>query len=53
MLLAEGVAHFADIAAWNKEDVTGFAGRLGRLGARIEADDWVGQARKLAEGAHG
>lgn len=53
LLLAEGVAHFADIAAWDKKDVAGFAGRLGRLGARIEADDWVGQARKLAEGAHG
>lgn len=52
LLLAEGVAHFADIAAWDKEAMTGFAARLGRLGARIEADDWVGQAQRLAEGAH-
>ncbi|MTH76263.1 hypothetical protein [Paracoccus aestuariivivens] len=45
-----GVTRFEQIAAWDGEAVADFAHRLGRMGGRIEADDWVGQARLLASG---
>lgn len=49
-LADNGVTRFAQIAAWDDETVTDFAQRLGRMGGRIQADDWVGQARILAAG---
>lgn len=45
-----GVTRFAQIAAWDADMVADFAHRLGRMGGRIEADDWVGQAKLLASG---
>ncbi|MDS9467402.1 hypothetical protein RGQ15_07425 [Paracoccus sp. MBLB3053] len=45
-----GVTRFDQIAAWDDAAVAEFAHRLGRMGGRIEADDWVGQARLLARG---
>lgn len=45
-----GVTRYEQIAAWNAAAIADFAERLGRMGGRIEADDWVGQARLLAEG---
>ncbi|KGJ04633.1 Predicted 5' DNA nuclease, flap endonuclease-1-like, helix-3-turn-helix (H3TH) domain [Paracoccus halophilus] len=45
-----GITRYAQIAAWDDRDVADFAERLGRMGGRIEADDWVGQAKLLAEG---
>ncbi|MFT4013456.1 MAG: hypothetical protein QM682_08630 [Paracoccus sp. (in: a-proteobacteria)] len=45
-----GVTRFAQIAAWDAAQVADFAQRLGRMGGRIETDDWVGQARILAQG---
>ncbi len=45
-----GIARYAQIAAWDAATVADFAHRLGRMGNRIEADDWVGQARLLAAG---
>lgn len=49
-LVQNGVTRFDQIAAWDAAQVADFAHRLGRMGGRIEADDWVGQARILAEG---
>lgn len=49
-LRENGVTRFAQIAAWDAATVADFAHRLGRMGGRIETDDWVGQARLLAEG---
>lgn len=49
-LADNGVTRFAQIAAWDKATVADYAQRLGRMGGRIEADDWVGQARILAAG---
>ena len=45
-----GITRYAQIAAWDAATVADFAQRLGRMGNRIEADDWVGQAKLLAEG---
>jgi len=49
-LKEHGVTRYEQIAAWDAAMVADFAQRLGRLGGRIEADDWVGQARLLATG---
>jgi predicted flap endonuclease-1-like 5' DNA nuclease len=45
-----GITRYAQIAAWDAATVADFAQRLGRMGNRIEADDWVGQAKLLAAG---
>lgn len=45
-----GVTRYAQIAGWGAADIADFAQRLGRMGGRIEADDWVGQAQLLAAG---
>lgn len=45
-----GITRYAQIAAWDADAVADYAERLGRMGGRIEADDWVGQAKQLAEG---
>ena len=52
-LNALGVTRFAQVAAWTPADVADMAQRLGRLGARVESEDWVGQARALEEAGHG
>lgn len=49
-LAESGVTRFEQIAAWDSAQIADFAQRLGRMGGRIEADDWVGQARILASG---
>ncbi|KRW97337.1 hypothetical protein [Paracoccus sp. MKU1] len=49
-LNAQGVTRYDQIAAWDAATVADFAQRLGRMGGRIEADDWVGQAKLLAAG---
>ncbi|MDQ7260501.1 hypothetical protein NM680_01665 [Paracoccus sp. PS-1] len=49
-LNAQGVTRYEQIAAWDAAAVADFAQRLGRMGGRIEADDWVGQAKLLAAG---
>ena len=46
-----GVTRYAQIAAWDAAMVADFAQRMGRMGGRIEADDWVGQAKLLAAGS--
>lgn len=42
-----GVTRLAQIAAWDQAGIDGMAARLGRMGGRIRADDWVGQAQAL------
>lgn len=45
-----GVASFAQIAAWSDADVEQIDAQLGRFKGRIVRDQWVAQARLLAEG---
>ena len=45
-----GVTSFAQIAAWDEAEITRIDSQLGRFEGRIQRDDWVGQARFLAEG---
>lgn len=49
-LAQNGVTRFDQIAVWDQMAIQDHARRLGRMGGRIEADDWVGQARILAAG---
>lgn len=49
-LVQNGVTRFDQIAAWDQAAIHDYAQKLGRLAGRIEADDWVGQARILAAG---
>lgn len=48
-----GVTRFEQIAAWNDETIDELANRIGRGAARIRGDDWVGQAKKLAQNTKG
>lgn len=48
VLQENGVSRFAQIATWSGDDVAKFDESLG-LDGRIGRDDWVGQAKKLAE----
>ena len=48
-LHGQGITTFAEIAAWTAEDVARVDAALGFKG-RIERDDWIGQAKKLAAG---
>lgn len=50
LLHENGVTQFAQIAAWDDEKIDHFAELIGRMGGRIRSDDWVAQARVLAEG---
>ncbi|MEP6786087.1 MAG: hypothetical protein ABI898_10150 [Sphingomonadales bacterium] len=45
-----GIGHFSTIAAWTPEDIRRIDSVLGPFAGRIERDDWVGQAKLLAEG---
>ena len=45
-----GIWHFEQIAGWTSENVEWVGGYLAFPG-RIEREDWVGQARKLAKSA--
>jgi branched-chain amino acid transport system ATP-binding protein len=47
-LNAHGVRSFAQIAAWKKSDIV-MAERYLEFDGRIEREDWVGQAKKLAK----
>ncbi len=48
-LHAEGITTYAQIAAWSASDITQMDEKLDFKG-RIERDDWVAQAKKLAKG---
>ena len=43
-----GIWHFDQIAGWDAKDVAFYMDRMGRMGTRIESDEWVAQARALA-----
>ena len=45
-----GVTSFAQIAAWDDAKIDRIDAELGRFQGRIRRDDWVGQAKLLAEG---
>lgn len=50
LLHENGITRFAEIAGWSDAEVDHFAEVIGRIGGRIRADDWVGQAKVLATG---
>lgn len=50
LLREQGITGFAQIAAWTDEDIDRIDPTLGRFEGRIRRDDWVGQARLLADG---
>ncbi|MBX7533259.1 hypothetical protein K3165_10025 [Qipengyuania sp. 1XM1-15A] len=45
-----GVTSFAQIAEWDDAEIDRIDAQLGRFEGRIRRDDWVGQARLLADG---
>ncbi len=45
-----GVTSFAQIASWDDAEIDRIDAQLGRFQGRIRRDDWVGQARLLAQG---
>lgn len=45
-----GVTTFAQIAAWDEAEIDRIDSQLGRFKGRIRRDDWVGQAKLLAQG---
>lgn len=45
-----GVTNFGQIAAWDDAEIDRIDAHLGRFQGRIRRDDWVGQARLLADG---
>lgn len=50
MLQTLGVTTFAQIAAWDDTEIDRIDSKLGRFQGRIRRDDWVTQAKFLAEG---
>ena len=48
-LHAQGIHHYAQIAAWSEADIDAMAAELGAQGGRIRNDGWVAQARALLE----
>lgn len=48
-LNAAGISRYEQIAKWTKKDVAEFGEKLSFAG-RIEREDWVAQAKKLARG---
>lgn len=48
-----GITRFEQIAAWDDEKIDELANRIGRGAARIRGDDWVGQAKQLAQDTKG
>ncbi|MGH6861638.1 MAG: 5' DNA nuclease [Phyllobacterium sp.] len=48
VLNAMGIGSYAQIAAWTEQDIAQVEERL-KFGGRISRDDWLGQARRLAD----
>ncbi len=46
-----GIFRYAQVAAMTRYDIERIANRLKGFQSRIEREDWIGQARALAEGA--
>lgn len=47
-----GVWHFDQIAGWGRDEIAWIDDNLEGFRGRIERDDWVGQARALAQGGN-
>lgn len=47
MLAEKGITRFAQIAAWNEDDIVGFDKELKLMG-RVTREAWVAQAKRLA-----
>lgn len=52
-LRAAGVNSYQDIAAWTSERIQALEPVLGRYLARVQRDDWIGQAARLHRDKHG
>ena len=50
LLHEQGVTRFDQIAGWSEADIDRVDSQLGRFQGRIRRDDWVSQARLLADG---
>ena len=50
MLNTMGVWHFDQIASWTEKEIAWVDARLEGFKGRIERDDWIEQAKKLASG---
>lgn len=50
ILAEQGVTSFAQIAAWTDADIARVDATLGRFAGRITRDQWVEQAKFLAQG---
>lgn len=50
MLRTLGVTSFAQIAAWDDAEIDRMDSKMGRFQGRIRRDDWVMQAKLLADG---
>lgn len=49
-LVAAGVISYAQIAAWTDEDIAEYGLQTNTSPGQIKREDWVGQARVLADG---
>ena len=49
-LVAAGVTSYAQIAAWSDDDIADMGLACNTSPGQIKREDWVGQARALAEG---
>jgi predicted flap endonuclease-1-like 5' DNA nuclease len=50
LLHENGITQFSQIAAWGEAEIDEFAEKIGSMGGRIRSDDWIAQAKTLAEG---
>lgn len=50
LLYALGVTRYAQVAAWTEADIARIDAQLGAFAGRIRRDNWVEQAKFLAEG---
>ncbi|MGD8486535.1 MAG: helix-hairpin-helix domain-containing protein [Chloroflexota bacterium] len=49
-LVAAGITTYAQIAAWSDEDIAEIGLKVNTSPGQIKREDWVGQAKALAEG---
>lgn len=50
ILAEQGITSFAQIASWDTKDIERIDATLGRFAGRITRDQWVEQAKLLADG---
>ena len=49
-LVASGITSYAQIAAWTDDDIAEIGLEVNTSPGQIKREDWVGQAKRLAEG---